>query len=90
MTTKETIDNLWKEGLSGSADLKDKDRSPYHEFSAGTFQDFECAAECIEVSFRRGNEVIARKKPPGHMRSVPGDVTIVVNGGNEGGRAKVW
>ncbi|CAF3620572.1 unnamed protein product [Fusarium graminearum] len=91
MTTKEMItsltiqDDLWKEG---SSNLSDEYKRPYHEFQAGTFQNFECAAECKIVSFKRGDEVIARKTPPGHIQSAPADITILVHGGNTGGRAK--
>ncbi|KAF6516121.1 hypothetical protein HZS61_004862 [Fusarium oxysporum f. sp. conglutinans] len=49
MTTKDTIDRLWNEGLSSKSNFDDtKDKKPYHEFPAGTFQNFECAPECIE------------------------------------------
>ncbi|KAG7428225.1 hypothetical protein Forpi1262_v011035 [Fusarium oxysporum f. sp. raphani] len=91
MTTKDTIDRLWNAGLSSESNFDDiEDKKRYHEFRAGTFQNFECAHECIEVSFIRGNETVTRKTPPGHMRSVPEDITIVVHGGDKGGRARVW
>ncbi|KPA37693.1 hypothetical protein FLAG1_09496 [Fusarium langsethiae] len=85
MTTKEMIDDLWKEG---SSNLSDEYKRPYHEFQAGTFRNFECAADCKIVSFKRGDEVLARKTPPGRMQSVPADITILVHGGETGGRAK--
>ncbi|KAF4461410.1 hypothetical protein FALBO_11798 [Fusarium albosuccineum] len=80
-------DALWVEGQSATFTSQDK-KKPYYQFEAGTISAFYCAGDCVQVSFLRGSDVITRKTPPGYMTTVPDDVTIVVNGGDDGGRAK--
>lgn len=70
------------------ATFTEKDKKAFHEFKAGSITVFDCAQDCLRVSFVRENQVIATKIPPGHIENVPGDVTIVVNGGMHGGSAR--
>ncbi|KAK7426757.1 hypothetical protein QQZ08_006793 [Neonectria magnoliae] len=82
-TTKEDIERLWRDCTTVT--FTPEDSRPLHEYKAGSISVFHCDEECEQVVFVQGDQILLSKCGPGHMATVPADVSIVAQYGSTKG-----
>ncbi|KAK7414016.1 hypothetical protein QQX98_007127 [Neonectria punicea] len=82
-TTKEDIERLWRDYTTVTFTLEDN--KALHEYKAGSISVFHCDEECEQIMFVQGDQILLSKRGPGHIATVPADVSIVAQYGSTKG-----